>query len=110
MNPQDNPNNPQNINYNYLNNPGQPAVEDPRARVMTLKDWIITMVLYMIPCVNIGFLIYWAVNSNENYNRQNWAKAMLIVTVGIYILTFVLTFVFYGALAAIFASTGYFPY
>lgn len=74
------------------------------ARVMTIGDWIITILLTSIPFVNIIMLIVWAVGSTENPNRKNWAIAMLIfmgIGIALYILFFA-TLV--GAFSAIFSN------
>lgn len=70
---------------------------------MTLKDWIVTMILLFIPFVNIIMLIIWAVD-NQNTQRNLFAKAYLIVTAGaiaiiiiFYILIFILIFALVGS-------------
>jgi uncharacterized membrane protein YdbT with pleckstrin-like domain len=49
-----------------------------QAPVMTIGNWIVTMIIMIIPLVNIIMLIVWAASSNENPNRKNWAVAQLI--------------------------------
>ncbi|HOA29480.1 MAG TPA: hypothetical protein PKL34_05530 [Candidatus Cloacimonadota bacterium] len=46
--------------------------------MMTVGNWIVTMLLMIIPFVNIILLIVWAASSGENPNRRNWAIASLI--------------------------------
>jgi len=65
-------------------NPSQPhpqrnysAYQDT-APVITVGNWIFTMLLMCIPLVNIIMLIVWAASSGENPNRKNWAIAVLI--------------------------------
>lgn len=48
------------------------------APIMTVGNWIVTMLLMIIPFVNIILLIVWAASSGENPNRRNWAIAFLI--------------------------------
>lgn len=47
---------------------------------MSVKDWIITMVITLIPVVGIIFLVLWAY-SDAPYRRarKTWAIAMLIL-------------------------------
>ncbi|MCJ7842164.1 hypothetical protein MUB24_14890 [Lederbergia sp. NSJ-179] len=66
---------------------------------MTLKDWIVTMILLVIPIVNIVMLIIWAVDKEEP--RNLFAKAYLIVMIGgialvfiFYIIIFIVIMVF----------------
>lgn len=59
--------------------PTIPVQQDIRDEVMTLKDWVITLVILMIPLVNIIMMFVWAFSSSENRNRSNFAKAYLII-------------------------------
>lgn len=52
---------------------------------MTLGQWIGTLVLCMIPCVNIVMLIIWAVSSG-NETRKKFAQAYLIVMVAMMVI------------------------
>jgi len=61
--------------------------------IMAVKDWIITMIIMIIPVVNIIMLIVWATSQNDNPNRKNWALAQLIfmaIGVVLYLLIFVM--------------------
>ncbi|MCM1179306.1 MAG: hypothetical protein NC347_03555 [Clostridium sp.] len=55
---------------------------------MSLGQWIGTIVLGTIPCVNIIMLIIWAVSA-ENINKKRWAQAQLIVTVVLAVISFI---------------------
>jgi len=73
-----------------------------QSQVLSVKDWIITLLITAIPIVGIIMLFVWAFGSNENPNKSNWAKAALIWTaVGI-----VLTILLWGTIAAIFMAGG----
>lgn len=61
------------------------------APVMTIGNWVVTLILTAIPLVNIIMLIVWAVSSTENPNRKNWAIAGLIF-VGIMFALYILLF------------------
>ena len=45
---------------------------------MTFGDWMLTILLLMIPLVNIILLFVWAFSSETNLNKKNFAKAQLI--------------------------------
>ncbi|WP_201780297.1 zinc ribbon domain-containing protein [Acetobacterium bakii] len=47
-------------------------------KVMTLGDWMITLLLLFIPIVNIVMLIIWSVDSSTNENKKHFAWAYLI--------------------------------
>lgn len=79
-----------------------PGIPTRDASAMTLKDWIITLLLQAIPLVGFILLIVWAVDNNTNINKQNWARATLIifaVVVGIMIVVFIFMF---GVIASLF--------
>ena len=59
--------------------------------VMSVKDWIVTMLLMCIPLVNIILLFVWAFGSDENETRKNWAKANLIMMIIAFVLSFALS-------------------
>lgn len=59
---------------------------------MTMGQWIGTLVILMIPLVNIIFMLIWAFKKNVNRNKKNYSRAMIVVTgVGI-VLYFVILF------------------
>jgi hypothetical protein len=71
-----------------------------QAQVMSVKDWVITLLISIIPLVGFIMLFVWAFGSGENVNKANWAKATLIwFAVGM-----VLMFFLWGTIAAIFLS------
>lgn len=73
--------------------------------VMTVKQWLLTMLIMVVPIVNIVMLFVWAFGSTGNVNRKNWSAAYLIwlaICIGIYIL-FIIVF---GAMFASILSSG----
>ncbi len=64
----------------------------PNEKVMTVGQWLGTMLLMLIPIANLVLLIVWAVSDTENRNRSNWAKAYLIM-IGIVICLYILILV-----------------
>lgn len=71
-----------------------------QAQVMSVKDWVITLLISIIPLVGFIMLFVWAFGSGENVNKANWAKATLIwFAVGM-----VLMFFLWGTIAAIFLT------
>lgn len=71
---------------------------------MTLGDWIITLLILMIPCVNIIMLFVWAFGSSAPKSKANYAKAELImIGIGI-VLGFIITLVMGASMAALISS------
>lgn len=67
------------------------APAEQTAPVMSVKDWIITSLIMIIPLVGFIMLFVWAFGDGTNPNKANWAKAALIlsvVAIGFYILLF----------------------
>ncbi len=65
------------------------------APVMSTGSWIGTLLLMMIPLVNLILIIVWAASSGENPNRRNFARAYLVMML-ISIVLFVIFFVILG--------------
>ena len=58
--------------------PDAPSQLSPLMQPMSVKDWLITNLIAMIPLVGFIMLFVWAFSSTENVNKTNWAKAHLI--------------------------------
>ena len=72
---------------------------DPNKAVMTMGEWLITLIVLAIPCVNVIMYFVWAFG-NGNENRKNFCRAGLIVmAVGI-----VLTLILYAVVGASLAA------
>ena len=67
-------------------------MENRTAPVISLGDWIITLIVLAIPLVNIIMLFVWGFSSGTNPNKQNFCRAALIF----YLIGFVLFFLFGG--------------
>jgi hypothetical protein len=53
-------------------------VNNPDQRVVSVTDWVLTILISSIPIVNIVMLFVWAFGESTNVNKANWAKATLI--------------------------------
>ncbi|MEX0771542.1 MAG: hypothetical protein WEB89_04905 [Balneolales bacterium] len=51
---------------------------DPGSEVVSVKEWMITLLITFIPIVNIVMYFIWAFGKNTNYSKANWAKAILL--------------------------------
>jgi len=52
--------------------------QEAQAPVLKTKDWMIILLITMIPLINIVMLFVWAFSQGENPNKSNWAKANLL--------------------------------
>ena len=69
------------------------GLEEP----MGIGEWLITMLLMAIPCVNIILLFVWGFGSSEKKSKSNFCKAYLIgigIALLIYILMIVVMLIF----------------
>ncbi|MGE5474306.1 MAG: hypothetical protein ACM3UU_08815 [Ignavibacteriales bacterium] len=57
---------------------------------MSLKDWIITFLILLIPFVNLIMPFVWAFGSNVNVSKKNYFRAMLIFMAVFLVLYFIL--------------------
>ena len=63
---------------------------------MSVKDWIITLLITYIPLVGLIMLLVWAFDSSTHPNKKNFAKASLIwMLIGI-----VLAIIFFALFAS----------
>ena len=61
---------------------------------LSVKDWIITVIISMIPVVGFIMVIYWGfVDQEANINKKNWAKALVYIYIASIVLAFVAFFI-----------------
>ena len=56
-------------------------VDDRKAEVLSVWDYLLMLILMAIPVVNIIVCILWIVGKNGSPNRRNFAKAWMILAV-----------------------------
>lgn len=76
-------------NYNYQNYSGNyqpyrnmPPYGDSQLELeepVKVGEWVLSMVLMMLPCVNIIMMFVWAFSSTEKKSKSNFFKAALIM-------------------------------
>jgi len=74
-------------------------LENSNQKPMSVKDWLITLLIMMIPLVGFIMLFVYAFSDSENLNKKNWAKAQLIVMAVVFGLL-LLFFILFGAVFA----------
>jgi len=68
----------------------------PQTQLMSVKDWVITIILTGIPLVGLILLFVWAFGNDGNQTRSNYAKGMLIAGLIMTVLYFFLIFSIFG--------------
>ena len=78
----------------------QNQIGHQQAPIVSVKEWLITNLILMIPLVNIVMMLVWAFGSNTNPNKANYFKAALILFAIVMVIYLVLAVVFFGSVAA----------
>lgn len=79
---------------------GQNQIGHQQAPVVSIKEWLLTNLIMMIPLVNIVMMLVWAFGSNTNPNKANYFKAALILFAIVMAIYLVLAVVIFGSIAA----------
>ena len=78
----------------------QNQIGHQQAPIVSVKEWLITNLIMMIPLVNIVMMLVWAFGSNTNPNKANYFKAALILFGIVMVIYLVLAVVLFGSVAA----------
>lgn len=70
--------------------------ENIKKETLSIGDWLITMIISIIPIVGIIMLFVWAFSSSTHPVKVNWAKATLIL-IAIVIVLYIIFFAVFGA-------------
>ncbi len=62
------------MNQNVQQGGYQIPMEEP----MSVGDWLIILLIMMIPCVNVVMVFVWAFSNSEKKSKSNYFKAILI--------------------------------
>lgn len=81
-------------------------MENQETTVMSVKDWIITILIAAIPLVGFIMLFIWGFGSGTNPNKANWAKAALIWMAIFFVLYFVFGAAFVGMMMSGMSGAG----
>lgn len=80
------------------------TIEHSNQKPLSVKDWLITLLLMAIPVVGVVLLCVYAFGSDQNPNRQNWAKAQLIMLAIVVVVVLFILIVFGSIFAATMAA------
>ena len=78
-----------------------------KVQLMTVKDYILMMIVFAIPIVGIVFMFIWGFGSETPINKKNFARAFLIMA-AIGVVLSILLSVIMGALTASMMSNMYY--
>jgi heme/copper-type cytochrome/quinol oxidase subunit 2 len=63
---------------------------------LSVKDWMVTLLLTFIPIVNLVMYFVWAFSDDTHPSKKNWAKAALI-WLAIVVVLYIIIAVIFGA-------------
>ena len=92
-----------NNNYNSQNNCQMPPKQMDLSPLST-GEWLLTMIVGIIPCAGLILYIIWAFGNSGNLNRRNYCRASLILQVISYV------FVIFFILSAVVGGISYYGY
>jgi hypothetical protein len=75
--------------------------EETQYAPMTLGNWLLTLLISMIPLVGFIMILVWAFKPNVNVCKANWAKALLI-----FMVVFTVLFMLFGSAFVAMLSQG----
>jgi hypothetical protein len=79
-------------------------VEEP----VSFGDWMLTILLMFIPCVNIIMMFVWAFGSSTKKSKSNFFKAALVWYLIVIVLTIVAVVAFGVSFASLYNSGMYY--
>lgn len=87
-----------NYNSNYSNssygyNAGYQS-EGMDTSPLSMGEWILTLLVGVVPCIGLIFYFIWAFDKNGNINRRNYCRAALIMQM----ITIVICVIFFGVI------------
>lgn len=94
------------LQYQYQ--PAQDNLEEP----MSMGEWMISLLVMMIPCVSIVMMFVWAFSRTEKKSKSNYFKAYLIFFAIRLVFALVMVAIFSTAFIAALdsVSSGYYYY
>lgn len=82
------------------------TIQNEDQKPMSVKDWLITLLISAIPLVGFVMLFVYAFSNDGNENRRNWAKAQLIFMAIIVALVLLCMIIFGSLFAAALSGAG----
>ncbi|MCD8043258.1 MAG: hypothetical protein LUE98_18615 [Tannerellaceae bacterium] len=73
----------------------QEPFENKNISIVSVSNWILTLLVLFIPIANIIMLFIWAFNSSTPLSKSNFAKAALIV----WVVLLLVTVLFWGSIS-----------
>ena len=66
------------------------------SKIMTPKEWALTIFLASLPLIGFILVLVWAFDSTTDLQKKNWAKGMLLLMVIYFVIAMLFLFMFGG--------------
>lgn len=96
-----------NPGYQPYNNGSYQTPQMDLEEPVKVGEWLIAMLIMLIPCVNIIMMFVWAFSSSEKKSKSNYFKAVLIYT-GIVLAIYLIAVIFIVAAGVRFGNSLYY--
>jgi len=63
---------------------------------VSVGEWLITFIIFSIPIIGFIILFVWAFGDNTKPSKRNWARAMLISIIVLFLLAMFINFLMFG--------------
>lgn len=74
---------------------------------VSVGEWLVSMLLMLIPCVNIVLMFVWAFSSREKRSKSNYFKATLIFAAIILVIYIIFIAIFGVAISSAIANANF---
>lgn len=90
--------------YQDAYQPDNAGLEEP----VSFGDWMVSLLIMCIPCVNIVMMFIWAFGSGTKKSKSNFFKASLVWTLIWTVLSVIIVIAFSASLIALLGTEGYY--
>jgi hypothetical protein len=53
-------------------------MNNSQERPVSVGDWVLTLIIFSVPLLNIIFLLYWALSDSAAPSKKNYCRACLL--------------------------------
>lgn len=89
-------------NGGYQQAPMYQQMDTDLEEPVTMGEWAVSILLMMVPCVNIVMMFVWAFGSGTKKSKSNFFKVQLIVSAIMIVLSFIFSASIIGALGSMY--------
>ena len=61
-------------------------VQGPGGKPISVPGWLVTIIIALVPFLNVAVLLYWSFSRRADPNRRNFSRADLIVIAAVIVI------------------------